>query len=62
MHLGGVRWPDYERLLEIRGERAVARIAYLEGTLELMTPSAPHEWIKSVIGCLVYRAALTNKR
>jgi Uma2 family endonuclease len=46
-------WSDYQRLLEIRGDRAVPRLTYLEGVLELMTPSRPHESIKSMIGCLV---------
>jgi Uma2 family endonuclease len=48
-----VTWADYQRLLEIRGERPVPRLTYLEGALELMTPSRPHESLKSMIGCLV---------
>jgi len=51
--LQGVRWADYQRLLEIRDERPTPRLTYLEGVLELMTPSQPHESIKSMIGCLV---------
>lgn len=46
-------WGDYQRLLEIRGERPVPRLTYLEGTLELMTPSRYHESLKSMIGRLV---------
>lgn len=46
-------WSDYQRMLEARGERSVPRLAYLEGQLEIMTPSRPHESIKSRIGCLV---------
>src|SRR5690242_5880655 len=46
-------WGDYQRVLEIRGERAIPRFAYLEGTLELMTPSRSHEALKSLIGRLV---------
>jgi Uma2 family endonuclease len=53
VHLDGVTWADYERLLEIRGERSAPRITYLEGTLEIMSPSAQHDSIKSTIGCLV---------
>ena len=53
VHLHGATWADYERLLDIRGESAVPRITYLEGTLEIMSPSFPHESIKSTIGCLV---------
>ncbi len=53
VHLDGVTWADYERLLEIRGDHSAPRITYLEGTLEIMSPSASHESIKSMIGCLV---------
>lgn len=51
--LHGVTWADYQRILEIRGERPVPRLTYLEGALELMSPSKPHEMIKSMIGRLV---------
>ena len=44
---------DYLRLLEIRGERSVPRLTYVEGTLEIMSPSLTHEEIKSYIGRLV---------
>jgi Uma2 family endonuclease len=53
VHLRGVTWADYQRLLEVRGERTVPRLTYLEGLLELMSPSNDHEMIKSYIGCLV---------
>lgn len=51
--LSGVTWADYQRMLEIRGDQSVPRLAYLEGRLELMSPSATHESIKSMIGRLV---------
>lgn len=53
VHLYGVTWADYARLLEIRGERSVPRLTYLEGTLEIMSPSQTHEEITSYVGCLV---------
>jgi Uma2 family endonuclease len=53
VHLYGVTWPDYLRLLEIRGERSVPRLTYIEGTLEIMSPSRTHDQIKSYIGRLV---------
>jgi Uma2 family endonuclease len=53
VHLYGVTWADYLRLLEIRGERSVPRITYLEGTLEIMSPSVMHEEITAYIGRLV---------
>jgi Uma2 family endonuclease len=49
----GVTWEDYERLLALRGEKSVPRLTYLEGVLEIMSPSRDHEGIKSLIGRLV---------
>jgi Uma2 family endonuclease len=51
--LNGVSWGDYQRLLEIRGERSVPRFTYCEGVLELMSPSRYHEHVKSSLGCLL---------
>jgi Uma2 family endonuclease len=51
--LRGASWADYQRLLELRGERSVPRLTYLEGTLEIMTPSRHHETLKYLIGRLV---------
>ena len=51
--LRGLSWSDYQRQLEVRGDRSVPRFAYLEGQLEIMTPSKPHESLKSRIGRLV---------
>jgi Uma2 family endonuclease len=53
VHLRGATWADYQRLLEIRGDHSAPRITYLEGTLEIMSPSLTRESIKSVIGRLV---------
>jgi len=58
--LQGATWADYQRLLEIRGERPVPRFTYLEGVLELMNPSRPHETIKSMVGRLVEAWCLEN--
>jgi Uma2 family endonuclease len=51
--LHGATWADYQRLLEIRGEKAVPRLSFLEGKLEIITPSRRHESIQSRLGCLV---------
>ncbi|MBX3125222.1 MAG: Uma2 family endonuclease [Polyangiaceae bacterium] len=51
--LPNATWADYQRVLELRGERAVPRVTYLEGRLEIMSPSKSHESIKSMIGRLV---------
>jgi Uma2 family endonuclease len=53
-----VSWAQYEHQLELRGEASSPRIAYFEGTLELMSPSRDHERIKSTIGCLILTYAL----
>jgi Uma2 family endonuclease len=51
-------WAHYEVQLALRGEKSVPRIAYLEGALELMTPSRDHERIRSILGRLVETYAL----
>jgi Uma2 family endonuclease len=49
----GLAWDDYQRMLEVRGEASAPRFAFLGGELEIMTPSRPHESIKSRISLLV---------
>lgn len=51
--LHGAMWADYQRLLAIRGESAVPRLTYLEGRLEIMTPSRSREKTASRVGHLV---------
>jgi Uma2 family endonuclease len=51
--LHDVSWADYQRMLEIRGDRSVPRLTYLEGELELMSPSHTHDFVKSSLGRLV---------
>jgi Uma2 family endonuclease len=51
--LHGVSWSDFETLLAIRGDAAGVRMAYLEGTLELMTPSRDHEILKKTLARLL---------
>jgi Uma2 family endonuclease len=51
--LENATWADYQRLLEMRGDRSAPRISYLEGVVEIMSPSLPHESLKSRIGRLV---------
>jgi len=41
----GVSWDAFETFLTLRGD-ARPRVTYLEGTLELMSPSRDHESIK----------------
>ena len=51
--LRNLAWSDYERLLDVRGEFAVPRLTYLNGTLELMTPSIDHEGDKKSLARLI---------
>jgi Uma2 family endonuclease len=53
-----VPWSHYEAQLALRGDAPVPRMAYLEGTLEQMTPSRDHERVKSYIGRLLEAYAL----
>lgn len=56
--LSDVTWADYQRMLEIRGDRSSPRISFLEGRLEIMSPSDTHEELKSVLGRLVEQFCL----
>lgn len=51
--LRGTTWEDYVRVKHSRGERYASRLTYLEGVLQIMSPSRSHEAIKSLIGRLV---------
>jgi Uma2 family endonuclease len=51
--LHDVPWSHYEIMLAVKGDAPVPRIAYLEGELELMSPSQSHEMIKSRLRQLI---------
>ncbi len=53
VHLQGMSWQVYEALLAWRGESSAIRMTYLEGVLELMTPSIDHEGLKKRLARLV---------
>ncbi len=53
VYLRDVSWNDFETLLAIKGDDPIPRVAYLEGTLELMTPSGEHEIVKKKIARLL---------
>ena len=56
----GVTWAHYLAIAALRGEKAVPKIAYLDGAMELMSPSRTHESIKSYIGTLIEAFALAR--
>lgn len=49
----GLDWAGFQSLLALRGERSSPRMAYLDGVVELMSPSRGHEGTKSNLGRLV---------
>lgn len=56
--MNGVSWSAYEAQLALRGDAPVPRIAYLDGAMELMSPSRDHERLKSYLGRLIEAYAL----
>jgi Uma2 family endonuclease len=57
--LSGVTWKQYETLLELfADDQPGVRVAYLEGELEIMSPSRKHERIKTTVGRLAELYAL----
>ena len=53
VRLHNVSWEDYEALLVMRGENGGLRVTYLEGELEIMTPSINHESLKKTLARLL---------
>jgi Uma2 family endonuclease len=47
--LYNISWQQFENLLQDLGESRAARVAYDDGTLEIMTPLPEHEYYKKVI-------------
>jgi Uma2 family endonuclease len=54
----GVRWDQFEAILALRGDVAGPRMTYLNGELELMSPSRSHESIKTLLARMVELYAL----
>ena len=59
--VGEYTWDTYQAQLVLRGQRRRPKLAYLDGALELMSPSRDHERIKSRIG-MVIEAYLAESR
>jgi Uma2 family endonuclease len=55
--LNDVDWWQFETFLAIRGDRAGVRVTYLEGQLEIMSPSRTHEMLKTMIARLLWAYA-----
>ncbi|HEY9726143.1 MAG TPA: Uma2 family endonuclease [Chroococcales cyanobacterium] len=51
--LSDVSWQEFEAILEDLGEHRASRVAYDNGTLEIMTPLPEHETNKELVSDLV---------
>ncbi|NJN87749.1 MAG: Uma2 family endonuclease [Leptolyngbyaceae cyanobacterium SL_7_1] len=51
--LNSISWQEFETILNELGEHRAARVAYANGTLEIMTPLPEHEVSKVLIGDLL---------
>jgi Uma2 family endonuclease len=51
--LHDITWEGYESFLNLRGEQGGARVTYLDGELELMSPSINHELLKKTLARLL---------
>ena len=56
--LNGMSWQDFEALLAIRGDRAGVRMYYLDGSIEIMSPTKIHESRKKTLARLLELWAL----
>ncbi len=51
--LRSMTWKDFEVFLALRGDRAGVRAYYLDGEIELMSPSGGHESLKTIAARLL---------
>lgn len=51
--LHDIDWEGYETFLALRGEQGGTRVTYLDGDLELMSPSIDHERFKKTLARLL---------
>ena len=49
----GVSWENYQVLLDNLGDNRQYRVTYLDGVIELVSPSRSHELYKTIIGSLL---------
>jgi Uma2 family endonuclease len=59
LQLGQISWSDFESILVELGEGRSSRVAYFDGTLEIMAPLPEHETAKVFLGDFV--KALLNE-
>lgn len=56
--LRGMSWKDFEVMLALRGDAAGVRMYYLDGQIELMSPSNVHEYRKTTLARLLEQWSL----
>ena len=54
----GVPWTHFEAILALRGDTSVPRLSYLQGALELLSPSRNHESIKKLLARMIEHYAM----
>ena len=57
--LYNISWQQFENLLVDLGENRATRVAYVDGTLEIMTPLPEHEYYKETFGDVIKDIAET---
>jgi Uma2 family endonuclease len=55
--LRGISWETYQQLLDDRGQTSCPRLAYDQGTLEIMTPNFAHEDLNRTLAQLIVAIA-----
>lgn len=55
--LTNISWSLYQAIAEAKGDRPAPRLSYLDGTLELMSPSYWHEALSRRVGIFVLMMA-----
>jgi len=59
--LRGMTWQDFETMLALRGDRAGVRMYYLDGEIELVSPTRDHEGRKTTLARLLETWALETE-
>jgi len=57
--LRDVSWEEFEAILQELGDRGIARVAYYDGLLEIMSPSPEHEYFKQTLSIAIEDMAET---
>jgi Putative restriction endonuclease len=55
--LTNVAWPLYQAIAGARGDRSIPRLTYVDGELELMSPSFRHETLARRLGTFILMLA-----